>query len=150
MNKWTERHILGLKKENKIRDYKIPERSKGFSSDKSFHQGTRARSKALDWLEWNLQFFANENALTLEKEYKFCDDRGWRFDFCFPSIKTACEYEGSLFNPNGDHRSVKGISRDVEKYNRAALLGWRVIRLTALNYTTVLSQLNQLIQKHDS
>ena len=40
-------------------------------------------------------------------------------DYGVPALKIAVEYEGGIFEPNGDHRSMKGVQRDIEKYNAA-------------------------------
>lgn len=147
MTQWNEKHLEQLKRSGKIRGY--DNRGKGFSSDKGSGQAKRTSSKALDWLAWNLPFWCNEHALTLEKEWKFCDGRGWRFDWAIPSVKIAIEYEGGIFMAKSGHTNVDGMLKDSEKYNRAVVLGWRVIRITALNYTTVLKQLNELINGKD-
>ncbi len=66
-------------------------------------------------------------------EFRFAaPERRYRFDFCDPVRKLAIEYEGGLFmgGPAG-HSSVGGILRDISKYNLAAILGYRVIRITA-------------------
>lgn len=59
-------------------------------------------------------------------EYQFCDRR-WRFDFAWPDSMVALEVEGGVFTA-GAHASVKGILNDINKYNAAQHLGWRVIR----------------------
>ena len=53
--------------------------------------------------------------------------RRWRFDLAWPECQIAVELEGSLFT-GGRHGGARSSIRDVEKYNAAALLGWRVIR----------------------
>jgi hypothetical protein len=74
-----------------------------------------------------------------ECEYRFCD-RAWRFDLAWPRWKVAIEIEGGVFGRGkpcpacgrrrtGAHSSVGGLLRDIEKYNAAAALGWRVIRI---------------------
>jgi hypothetical protein len=146
MKHWNEKYIQSLQQNGHIRGYTVSEKTKGFSSDKSAHQSTRTRTKALDWLGWNLLYWSNEQALTMEKEYKFCEDRGWRFDYCWPSVKVALEFEGGIFMAKSGHNTAKHYTKDAEKYNRAAILGWRVIRVTAMNYTTAIKQLNELIK----
>lgn len=102
------------------------------------------KSKAVLWLDFNLQMWSNEHALTLEMEYKFCPDRGWRWDYCWPAIKVAIEYNGGIFMQKSGHSNMKGLHRDSEKMNRAQLMGWRVLTVTAMNYTTILKTLNEL------
>lgn len=60
-------------------------------------------------------------------EYRFHEDRKWRFDFAFPEQKIAIEIEGGLWN-QGRHNRPASMIKDMEKYNEAAILGWRVLR----------------------
>ncbi|HIP96546.1 MAG TPA: DUF559 domain-containing protein [Anaerolineae bacterium] len=55
--------------------------------------------------------------------------RDWRFDFAWPEARVAVECEGGIYTRQA-HGSVSGILRDVEKYNAATSLGWRVFRVT--------------------
>jgi len=64
-----------------------------------------------------------------ETEYKFCKERRWRFDYAFPKQKIAIEQEGGVWT-RGRHTRGTGFIKDMEKYNRAVLLGWRVLRYT--------------------
>lgn len=72
------------------------------------------------------------------KEFKFHHTRQWRFDYAWPQYKIALEVEGGIFGytdkqgnkrKGGAHSSVTGILRDLEKYNSAAVLGYRIIRV---------------------
>lgn len=60
-------------------------------------------------------------------EYKFHPDRKWRFDYANPDIKIAVEKEGGVWLV-GRHNRGKGFLNDMEKYNEAILLGWKVLR----------------------
>lgn len=62
-------------------------------------------------------------------EYRFYKQRRWRFDFAIPSKKIAIEIEGGVWT-NGRHTRGRGYIGDMEKYNFAVLLGWRVLRFT--------------------
>jgi len=64
-----------------------------------------------------------------EREFVFHPERKWRFDFAYPNKKIGIEIEGGLFM-QGRHSRGTGYVADCEKYNQAALLGWRVIRFT--------------------
>jgi hypothetical protein len=62
-------------------------------------------------------------------EYKFHDKRKWRFDICWPEWKLAVEIEGGIWT-NGRHTRPSGFVKDMEKYNQAAIYGYRLIRVT--------------------
>jgi very-short-patch-repair endonuclease len=65
--------------------------------------------------------------LAPECEYRFDPERRWRFDFAWPSLKIAVEVEGGVWI-RGRHIRPLGYLADLEKYNRAVVLGWRVLR----------------------
>lgn len=50
--------------------------------------------------------------------------RRWRFDFAWPEKRLALESEGQV------HRINKRFQADLEKYNRAQLDGWVVLRVS--------------------
>lgn len=62
-------------------------------------------------------------------EYRFHPQRGWRFDYAWPLAKVALEVEG-LTHKFGRHQRFQGYTEDCKKYSEAALLGWRVLRVT--------------------
>lgn len=62
-------------------------------------------------------------------EYRFHPTRKWRFDYAFVPERIAVEQEGAVW-VNGRHTRGSGFVADMEKYNAAAALGWRVIRGT--------------------
>lgn len=63
------------------------------------------------------------------REYPFYCRRKWRFDYALPAYKIAVEVEGGVWT-GGRHIRPQGFLGDIEKYNTAALLGWRVFRTT--------------------
>lgn len=63
------------------------------------------------------------------KEYKFHPIRRWRFDYAIPEHKIALEVEGGVWT-GGRHIRAQGFLGDMEKYNTATLMGWRVFRTT--------------------
>lgn len=69
-----------------------------------------------------------------EPWYRFMRDEGraFEFDFAWPEQMVAFEVEGlaTKRNPKSRHQTWSGYSRDCEKYNLAAIRGWRVIRAT--------------------
>ena len=78
------------------------------------------------------------------REYKFHPVRKWRFDYAIPEVKIALEVEGGVFKKRsylgkdgfieqtvgGRHTSGVGFLRDLEKYNAATSLGWKLLRVT--------------------
>lgn len=62
-------------------------------------------------------------------EYCFAPPRRWRFDWCWPDAKIVLEVEGGIWT-GGRHTRGAGFLRDLEKYNQATLMGWRVLRTT--------------------
>lgn len=64
------------------------------------------------------------------REYGFAPPRRWRFDLAWPEIRLAAEVEGATW-AMGRHVRGAGFAADCEKYNTAALAGWRVLRFTA-------------------
>jgi len=92
-----------------------------------------------------------------ESEYRFHPVRKWAFDRAWPTWKIAFEIEGGGFGRlvivgpgtverrkgksipidagtsiriGGRHNTGQGAQADCEKYSRAAILGWLVIRAT--------------------
>jgi len=63
------------------------------------------------------------------EEHRFAPPRRWRFDYAWPDKKVALEVEGAVWT-QGRHTRGSGFLKDMEKYNCAVLLGWRVIRCT--------------------
>ena len=85
-----------------------------------------------------------------ELEYKFHPDRKWRFDLAWPGYRSptiltmvSVEIDGGVFArkgarkcrccghvPQGGHNTGVGFTKNCEKLNAAAELGWRVFRYT--------------------
>jgi hypothetical protein len=63
------------------------------------------------------------------REHVFAAPRKWRFDYAWPSQRVALEVEGGVWT-GGRHISATGFLKDIEKYNAAAVRGWRVVRCT--------------------
>jgi len=95
-----------------------------------------------DCLKKNKQPFANE--------YKFCETRKFKSDIMF-GVRTQvwlAEYEGlPLKGKRSRHVSITGYSKDCEKYNLAVLMGYKVLRYTALNYKEFENDLSTIINK---
>jgi len=76
-----------------------------------------------------LESILDELKLWYEKEYRFNPERRWRADYCLTSRNVLIEIEGAVFQ-NGRHTRGTGFSNDCQKYNSAALLGYKVLRYT--------------------
>lgn len=55
--------------------------------------------------------------------------KDWRFDLALPTLRIGIEIEGGAFI-GGRHTRGAGFEADCEKYNRATVLGWTVLRFT--------------------
>jgi very-short-patch-repair endonuclease len=62
-------------------------------------------------------------------EFQFYQDRKWRADFCWPEAMVMVEVEGGTWT-QGRHTRPKGYADDCEKYSRASLMGYTVLRAT--------------------
>ncbi len=62
-------------------------------------------------------------------EHKFHPTRKWRLDWADVKKKIAIETEGGVW-VGGRHTSGSGFIKDMEKYNAAVLLGWKLLRYT--------------------
>lgn len=60
-------------------------------------------------------------------ELRFHPTRQWRFDYAWPEKRISVEVEGGIWN-RGRHTRGRGFIEDMEKYNEAGRLGWRVFR----------------------
>lgn len=69
------------------------------------------------------------------REYKFCDTRNWRADFCVRNgdgvnwFGTLIEIEGAVW-ANGRHTRGSGYVKDLEKYTMASAIGYKLFRFS--------------------
>lgn len=79
------------------------------------------------------------------REVRFHPSRRWRFDFVVLGLdKVAVEVEGGVWS-GGRHTRGRGYIGDMEKYNEAALMGWKVLRYPASDISTrVIADLERL------
>ena len=75
------------------------------------------------------QICAKELGVECVKEYRFYKNRQWRFDYALPKYKIAIEVEGGVWT-QGRHVRPVGFRGDMNKYNMATLMGWRLFRTT--------------------
>lgn len=75
------------------------------------------------------KLIAQELGETIVPEYKFHPTRKWRFDYAIPTYQIAIEIEGGIWLQGRHNRPISMI-KDFEKYNEAAILGWRILKYT--------------------
>jgi hypothetical protein len=64
-------------------------------------------------------------------EFYFHPTRMWRFDYCWVEQKIALEVEGGVTTFGmSRHQQNDGYQNDMEKYNAATVMGYRVLRYT--------------------
>lgn len=81
--------------------------------------------------------------LNYEPEYKFSQNRKFRFDYALIESKIGIEYEG-IYGGKSRHTTVSGYSTDTEKYNLATCEGWRVLRYTSGTVGNLIEDLKKL------
>lgn len=118
--------------------------AKDFQSGKLRKSGNSDKQKgsaAKDTIEFTLIGLK----LVYVKELQFAPPRKFRFDFAIPELKIAIEYEG-LMSEKSVHTTIDGFTSNCEKYNLAQIMGWKVLRYTALNFGDVLKDLEKIIK----
>jgi hypothetical protein len=141
---FTIKDLEQLQKAGKIKGFtavqKVVNKVKGIKIDKG--------SKNKGWIALNLKYYAEANNLILVSEFRFHPRKKYRFDWCLTNvertIKIGIEYEG-IFSAKSGHTTAKGYNKDTEKYNLASAAGWKLIRVTAMNYKSIFEHLNQMI-----
>lgn len=86
----------------------------------------------------NNPLFTYLSALNIPRpqpEYRFHPHRRWRFDYAWVDQQVALEIEGGIWiktkdGGHGRHNRPVGFTNDMEKYNAAVILGWKVLRVT--------------------
>lgn len=143
--RWTIQQIKDLKKEGKIRDYKIlnpePATPEGRKVAKHFIRIHPQKN----WMAENLLAWCQEKGIILQEELWFAKpERRFRFDWAVEGcgLKIGIEYEG-ISSEKSRHTTISGYTGDTEKYNMAQALGWEVLRFTALNYKDLITELNK-------
>ena len=60
-------------------------------------------------------------------EYRFAPPRRWRFDYAWPAVKVAVEFDGGQWLPRGGRHNS---DTDRDKLNHAAVMSWKVLRFS--------------------
>jgi len=91
-----------------------------------------------------------------EREHKFMKLRRFRLDFAWVDLMLGVEIEGGVWT-GGRHTRGAGYSKDLEKYNLAAMHGWTVYRFTtqdvkkeiAIAFMTIIIRNGELIKGYE-
>ncbi len=106
--------------------------------------------KAKTDLGWIIKALADEAGVEVVQELAFAKPRRFRFDWAFPSLKIAIEYEGVFAarwqSGKSRHTTPLGYSNDCVKYNLAALDGWCVLRFTSKSVSSATAQIQQALK----
>jgi very-short-patch-repair endonuclease len=70
-----------------------------------------------------------ELGLSWLKEVRFHAERRWRFDYMLLDAQVAIEIEGAIWT-RGRHVRGAGFQADMNKYNHATMMGYRVLRFS--------------------
>lgn len=91
---------------------------------------TRQKTDKADAFLYFWKILASKAYLLPISEYPFSEKIGrkHRFDYAFVIQKVAVEIEGNAAWVRGGGKHMQ--DRDLEKYNLAAMLGWRVVRFS--------------------
>lgn len=94
--------------------------------------------KSSDKEKWEKMLSLQMKSLGLpapKPHFKFHSKRKWSVDFAWPDFKIIVEIEGGIWSrwksgqySGTGHSHPLGILRDMEKYNAAGFLGYRVFR----------------------
>lgn len=88
-----------------------------------------AKRKTSEAQLWLVDYLSDRHgAGQVLPEFVFCERR-WRFDVAIREYKWGFEIEGGLY-VKGAHVRGQHYESDMEKYNTAAALGWKVFRFT--------------------
>lgn len=140
MSRWLpeaaiEAHLARMKTLGVVRTVRRPEnesdRTIASKANSKKHVGRagnpliepRSRPEEMLWLQ-----IIAAKWLGWTREHRFYPARMWRFDFANVDLKIAVEVEGGIW-VQGSHSRGKRFAADCEKYAKALILGWRVLRV---------------------
>lgn len=110
---------------------------------KKGNKSTKIRTEAPEVAK--METWLKYSGIEYIKEYKFHPKRKWRADFYLPQLNILAEYEG-LNSEKSGHTTLVGYSLNCEKYNAAALMGFKVLRYTTINYREFFRDVEHLMK----
>jgi hypothetical protein len=81
------------------------------------------------------------------KEYRFYPERRWRADYAIIEYKILIEEEGGVWT-SGRHTRGKGFIGDMEKYNTATAMGYKIIRIVPGDYASAVKFIEQILDNN--
>lgn len=141
-NRWPSRKDLQQSAIAKRNPHLFEKSQKPAAGEKAIGPGTKL-SKYKSHIDTVVEKYADKKGVTLYREFKFHPAMKFRFDWAFLELKVAIEYEG-IFSEKSRHTTLDGYSKDTEKYNYAASLGWEVRRYTSKTYLNIENDLATL------
>ena len=106
-------------------------RSKPGETPKQIYKSLLRGATTRKWEDLFLFQLRTEGLPRPREQFKFHDTRRWSSDFAWPDKKIIVEIEGGIWRRGGGaHSHPTNILRDIEKYNNAALLGYRLFRFS--------------------
>jgi hypothetical protein len=99
-------------------------------------------------LETELNLFCRAYNLTLANEFRFDVSRRWKADYYILEFNCLIEFEGmggNHWTGMGGHQTITGYTANCEKYNRASLMGFKLLRYTVKNSKELLTDLKTLL-----
>ena len=94
-------------------------------------ESAKARREALE-CSLAFQLKAAGLARGMVRQHKPFEDVGYAYDFAWPDRTPVVlvEVQGGIYT-GGAHTRSRGVLRDMDKVNRAALRGWLVLQVSA-------------------
>lgn len=131
---WTRSKLEELLKAGKIRGISIPLDAKPTEAGRIVAKHYAKGNKAKDWIGRTLLSWCELRCVKLIEEYQFDTVRKFRSDYAIPAYKILVEYEGIFSEGQNGHTGFKHYTKDTNKYNLAAMNGFKVLRYTNKNY----------------
>lgn len=141
MKKWTPKDIRNLKLKTDIDD--TPKKSNALKNKYLINGKISVEKESIKTILW---VYKREGLINdYVEEHRFDDKRRFKFDWAIPELMVSIEYEGLMSEKSG-HTTIKGYSKDTEKYNLAQIKGWKVLRYTALTYKNLDNDLKKILE----
>lgn len=133
-----------LQKEGKIQGW--AEKASQGAVMKPHRKKKDAGAEAKAWITQYLTDLCAGEGWHLHLESYVVPGRKFKADWAIPDKMVMVEYEG-LNSAKSRHTTIGGYTTDTEKYNLAQAAGWRVVRVTILNYRKLPFFIDKILSK---